>query len=53
MKRMNFPSRKEERRLGAAKRQDERATRSTEQQLKLIASRRGESKREVEKLSQG
>lgn len=50
-KRIKFKNRRAQRRADAEARQTERAARSTTEQLALIAQRRGESRRERERLT--
>lgn len=50
--RAKFPERRRDRREAAEKRQTERAKRSNTEQIALLKTRRGESKREVARLSE-
>jgi hypothetical protein len=50
MLRTNFPNRKNQRKAEGEKRAEAYAQRSPAEQLALVASRRGESKRETGKL---
>ena len=50
MKRMNFPARREKRRLEAEERDKYRSTLTTAQQLERTASRPGSSARETDRL---
>lgn len=49
--RAKFPERRRDRREAAEKRAQERAKRSNEQQIELVKTRRGESRREIARLS--
>jgi hypothetical protein len=51
MKRKNFPNRKETRRQAAQLRQESRAKRTDKQQIVLCRKRRGESNKEITRLS--
>ena len=50
MKRMNFQARKEQRRAAAVERQAYYDSLSVAQRIEVAKSRRGESKKELEKL---